>query len=270
MRSPSSSPSSVATPDEVRFGFGRNWSNFVSLVDDQRLGEAKRSLQHMLELTSLSGKRFLDIGCGSGLFSLAARQLGAEVHSFDFDSLSVRTAQQLKNRYLAEDSSWRIEQGSALDQAYLQSLGSFDIVYAWGVLHHTGSMWAALENALIPLAGGGSLFLSIYNDQGWLSGYWKEVKRLYNRNAILRGFIVVSHLPYLFVRVAVRLVRGRGNLRGMSLWYDLIDWLGGYPFEVARPDQIVEFFSQRGVKLVRLKSCGRRHGCNEYIFTRSD
>src|ERR1044072_5239228 len=100
----------------------------------------------MLEVDNLLGKKFLDVGSGSGLFSLAARRLGAQVHSFDYDPQSVACTGELRRRYFPDDLHWVVQQGSVLDQGYLASLGSFDVVYAWGVLHHTGAMWRALDN----------------------------------------------------------------------------------------------------------------------------
>ena len=72
-----------------RFEFGKNWSQFLSHLNDSRIAEAEQSLRNMLEVDDLCGKRFLDIGSGSGLFSLAARRLGASVYSFDYDPRSV-------------------------------------------------------------------------------------------------------------------------------------------------------------------------------------
>src|SRR6185295_10447431 len=109
------------------------------------------SLLTMLKERSLEGRRFLDIGSGSGLFSLAARRLGASVHSFDLDPESVRCALELRRRFCPADADWRIEQASALDRRYLAALGEFDVVYSWGVLHHTGQMRDALENAALPV-----------------------------------------------------------------------------------------------------------------------
>ena len=131
----------VSGPD--RFAFGRNWAKFLSVVNDERILEAEKSLRAMLEQPSLSGVRFLDMGSGSGLFSLAARRLGAHVRSFDYDPESVACTAELKRRYFPDDSGWTVERGSALDAAYVRSLGVFDVVYSWGVLHHTGRMWDA-------------------------------------------------------------------------------------------------------------------------------
>src|SRR5947209_8273569 len=163
-----------------RFEFGKNWSQFLTVLDEKRITVAEQSLKEMLGIDHLQGKSFLDIGSGSGLFSLAARRLGASVHSFDFDPQAVACTSELKKRYFSGDVSWAIEEASILDLDYLSSLGTFDIVYSWGVLHHTGAMWRALENARSKVAPGGYLFIALYNDQGGVSQRWKMVKRTYN------------------------------------------------------------------------------------------
>src|SRR5919112_3443292 len=116
-----------------RFEFGENWSRFLAVLDDARIRKAEKSLQQMLGVESLEGKSFLDIGSGSGLFSLAARRLGARVHSFDYDPQSVACTRELRRRFFADDEDWKVEEGSALDEAYVRSLGQFDTVYSWGV-----------------------------------------------------------------------------------------------------------------------------------------
>jgi 2-polyprenyl-6-hydroxyphenyl methylase/3-demethylubiquinone-9 3-methyltransferase len=259
-----------------RFEFGANWAWFLDALTDQRILQAEQSLGEMLGVKSLAGASFLDIGSGSGLFSLAARRMGARVHSFDYDPKSVGCTQELRRRYFSDDGGWVVERGSALDEAYVRSLGTFDVVYSWGVLHHTGSMWEALGNAALPTKVGGQLFIAIYNDQGTASRRWTKVKKLYNElPGPLRFLAVWPSFWVLNWRSMVKdLLRGRpfqtirdyGKERGMSFSRDLIDWVGGYPFEVATPEQIFDFYRARGFSLTRIKTAGGSLGCNEFVF----
>ena len=253
----------------ARFMFGENWSAYIKYIDDDRIESARASLIARLGLESLKGMKFLDVGSGSGLFSLAAYSLGAEVYSFDFDPLSVKCTQELKEKYFPEADNWTIEEGSVLDENYMASLGQFDVVYSWGVLHHTGDMWKALTN--LEVLGAKFVFIAIYNDQGWISKYWTCVKGLYNKNLLLKSLVVISHTPYLFgLRWLKAKFQNKVEPRGMSLWIDMFDWLGGFPFEVAAPEDIIHFFFKKNLVCMNLYSCKGRLGCNEFVFvTRS-
>ncbi|HEX8263164.1 MAG TPA: class I SAM-dependent methyltransferase [Allosphingosinicella sp.] len=261
-----------------RFAFGQNWARFLRNLDEGRIERAEKSLQDMLGAETLEGKRFVDIGSGSGLFSLVARRLGAEVHSFDFDSQSVACTTALRDRYFPDDPKWRVEQGSVLDRAYLATLGRFDIVYSWGVLHHTGAMWEALGNVAPLVAEGGTLFIAIYNDQGRSSRLWTKVKRAYVRApGPLKWGVLLPAMVRLWGPSTLRdLGRGKpfrtwrdyrnAGVRGMDPWRDVVDWVGGYPFEVAKPEEILDFYRERGFELRRMTTCAGGHGCNEFVF----
>lgn len=264
-----------------RFEFGKNWSAFLEVLDEPRILKAEESLREMLETESLVGKTFLDIGSGSGLFSLAARRLGARVYSFDYDSNSFACTEELKRRYFPDDENWRVEQGSALDEKYVASLGKFDIVYSWGVLHHTGEMWRALENAVLPVADGGKLFVAIYNDTGSQATRWHWIKKTYCKlpKPLKIPFAAATILPYeakcFFTFAAkgkpheyVRHWINYRNGRGMNHWRDIIDWVGGFPYEFASADEIFEFYKARGFFLMKLKTKGVGLGCNEFVFER--
>lgn len=258
-----------------RFRFGENWRRFLSTLDEERIQQAEKSLLDMLAVESLAGLKFLDIGCGSGLFSLAARRLGATVYSLDYDPESVACAEELKRRFFQGDKQWTIESGSALDGEYISSLGKYDIVYSWGVLHHTGDMWLALENAAIPVKRNGKLFISIYNDQGVISDIWLKVKKAYNKGGFSRGLVMALYIPYFAaIAVAGGLIRNGNPLsrfseyrkeRGMSLYHDWIDWLGGLPFEVATVEELFKFYKAKGFRLDALKTTNRL-GTNELVF----
>lgn len=270
--------SASADDDPNRFAFGKNWAAFLQRVDGQRIGRAVESLQEMLEVSDLAGRKFLDMGSGSGLFSLAAQRLGASVLSFDLDVDSVGCTTEMRARFGSE-RDWEIETGSALDSEWLQGLGRFDVVYSWGVLHHTGRMWEALGNAANRVAENGTLWIAIYNDQGRSSRRWTLVKRWYNRlPSRLRFLILWPAFLRLWGPTMVRdLLLGRPGKtwreyrqtsRGMSPWRDVVDWVGGYPFEVAKPEEIFKFFRDVGFELTQLRTCGGGLGCNEFVFRR--
>jgi 2-polyprenyl-3-methyl-5-hydroxy-6-metoxy-1,4-benzoquinol methylase len=283
MMEPTLSPKREGGADEeLRFGFGANWRRFLDHLDEERIADAGRAIAYMLGLESLAGRSFLDAGSGSGLSSLAAMRLGSgRVHSFDYDADSVACTAELKRRYFADADSWTVESGDATDAAYVESLGPFDVVYSWGVLHHTGDMWNAIGNAVGAVRpDGGLLFIALYNDQGRGSRIWLRIKRLYNRlprslrpafAAFVGAWLEVSNaLNSLSVRHPTAYFSSlrAGQGRGMRRWHDLVDWVGGYPFEVAKPDRVLDFCRERGLTLIRMRTVGGGFGCNEFVFRR--
>jgi 2-polyprenyl-3-methyl-5-hydroxy-6-metoxy-1,4-benzoquinol methylase len=262
----------------TRFEFGNNWQRFLQHLDEERVLEAEASLVHMLSIEDFKQKSFLDVGSGSGLFSLAARRLGAKVFSFDYDPQSVACAIHLRNTFSPGDPDWRIEPGSALDQTFLRALGTFDVVYAWGALHHTGAMWQALENMIPLVKPGGKIFVAIYNDQGKKSDIWRFVKRTYNRAPKSLRFLILwpvgASIAGGMTLIDIcrlrkpRIISTTSSPRGMSLWTDIVDWVGGYPFEVASSNQIIDFYRCRGFSLDKQTSCNTKLGCNQFVFTK--
>jgi 2-polyprenyl-6-hydroxyphenyl methylase/3-demethylubiquinone-9 3-methyltransferase len=255
----------------TRFAFGKNWENFLSVVNEDRIAEATARLSEVLG--DLRGKSFLDVGSGSGIHSLAAVRLGASrVHSFDYDPQSVACTREMMKRF-APSANWTVEQGSILDEDYVRSLGQFDIVYSWGVLHHTGNMWKALELVAIPSVE--KLMVAIYHDQGWKSRFWQSYKRAYNRRSRpVQWLMEVLVLGWAWGKPFVRrprqtMARWKNYIRdrGMSPWYDIVDWAGGYPFEVAAPEKLVSFFVQRGFTLEHSEIRGGGN-CNDLVFRR--
>jgi 2-polyprenyl-6-hydroxyphenyl methylase/3-demethylubiquinone-9 3-methyltransferase len=259
-----------------RFSFGRNWKHYAATIDEERI---RCSVESMAQsLGDIRGRTFLDVGCGSGIHAVSALRLGASrVHAFDYDQDSVECARDVVAQYAPEAKErTTIERGDALSEPYMRSLGPFDVVYSWGVLHHTGDMWRALQLATLPLARDGCLLLALYNDQGVWSNGWRAMKWLYVRAPILRPLIIVGvfgprELAKCAVRTPPRYIRewrAYSRLRGMNRWHDIVDWAGGYPFQVASPAAIREFFGRLGLDTLVTVDCGRGNGCNEFRIAR--
>jgi 2-polyprenyl-3-methyl-5-hydroxy-6-metoxy-1,4-benzoquinol methylase len=262
-----------------RFGFGANWRRYSRSIDEPRIAEAEASLREMLEVDDLEGLSFLDAGCGSGLFSLAARNLGARVCSFDFDRDSVATTKALRERFRPYDEAWSVQEGSLLDRDFLASLGKFDVVYCWGVLHHTGQMWSALDNVIARVGPLGRLFISIYNWQPVWTHVHTLMKRTYVQSgAVGRTGILGAFSAWQLARCfAADALRGRNPIarylgtagRGMSVWHDWVDWVGGYPYEVAKPEEVFDAVAQHGFLLTSLRTCAGHAACNQFVFRRA-
>jgi 2-polyprenyl-3-methyl-5-hydroxy-6-metoxy-1,4-benzoquinol methylase len=264
-----------------RFAFGRNWRRYVeSFLDDEKIARAQAQTSAFLGSGNLNGKRFLDVGCGSGLFSFVAHRLGAaEIISFDVDPDSVVATSRVFER-AGSPRNWQIMQGSILDREFLARLPRADVVYVWGVLHHTGAMWDALRNTAELIEPGGLLYLAIYNKQeyetarNWRGSYhWLRIKKVYHKGgAVVRFVLETWYKGKDIVRMLIRLknplaeIRRYSSWRGMSWSVDTSDWLGGLPYEFAGVDEVFNFCHRElGLELRNLRSTISL-GCNQFLF----
>jgi 2-polyprenyl-6-hydroxyphenyl methylase/3-demethylubiquinone-9 3-methyltransferase len=236
---------------DSHFRFGQNWASYSRLLDESRIAQATRDLQSFLGVADLAGRRFLDIGCGSGVHSLAAIRLGAaHVTAIDLDHDSVATTQAVLDAH-ASTGRYTVQRVSVFD-ADPADLGLFDVVYSWGVLHHTGSMHEAIERAARLVNDEGVLALALYR-KTVICGFWKIEKRVYSRlpewlqRCVIKAYTAKSRLGCLLKgRDFSRYVKEYAAERGMDYEHDVHDWLGGYPYESITPRAFGEFVERLG------------------------
>lgn len=259
----------------MRFGFGKNWKSYSKVLTPERIAIARGDIARSLGIGDFSGLRVLDIGSGSGLSSLAFLQMGADVTAFDYDGDSVECTESILKSEAPSGSEWRVMQGSVLDREFMASLGKFDVVYSWGVLHHTGAIWNAMDLAADAVADNGVLLIALYNDQGMVSALWKCVKWIYCSSRAGRILVKAYFYPLFF---AYSLLHDLKNMcspgthmrtysrnRGMSILHDWDDWLGGYPFDVASHAEVASWAGLKKLSL-RVTRNTRGLGCNEFVL----
>lgn len=268
-----------ADAQNVRFGFGRNWRRFVERnFNAERLESARKRLTAFVGRPSFEGLTFLDLGCGSGLHSYAAHTLGASrVHGFDFDPDSVEATKALQ-RHAGNPTTWSVERGDVLDDAYIAKLGQWSFVYSWGVLHHTGDMWRAIRNAQRLVAKDGYFYLALYSadaDFQPSKEFWLKTKQEYNQAGPLKKRYMVywyvwrfgmqrelKRLPQVLKQIVTYRVK-----RGMNYFADVRDWLGGWPMEYAADQDVVDLLE--GEFDFRLVNVTTGEACSEFLFERS-
>jgi 2-polyprenyl-6-hydroxyphenyl methylase/3-demethylubiquinone-9 3-methyltransferase len=270
----------AAVRDPVRSAFGDNWRRFAETLDRERIRKAEAFLQALLGRPRLDGLTLLEIGSGNCLYSLAARGLGATVHSFDQDPASIDCGIELRRRYFPGDPRWTMERGSILDARYVADLDRFDVVYAWGVLHRTGAMSDAIRNAAMLVKPGGRLVFAIHGET-LLCRPWQRIRRWYaaaDPQAQRRAreiYISLLRLAFSATRGDFQsYVAGYRSERGLDFEHDLHAWMGGSPYEAMRPNAVAKRMKNFGFESVRSHTHGYGIGflapaCDEYVFQRT-
>ncbi|MEO8358563.1 MAG: class I SAM-dependent methyltransferase [Vicinamibacteria bacterium] len=267
-----------ADKNDLRFGFGRNWEDFIRRnFSEERVDISKRHLLGFLQLSDLKGHSFLDIGCGSGIHSLAAFRSGADsVTGFDYDQNSVN-ASRVCHEYAGKPINWSISQGSVLDASFMENkVPKASLVYSWGVLHHTGDVWTAIRNAAGRVAPGGLFYIALYSSDADVQPspeFWLDVKQRYNqagwfgRQKLLLWYIWRFMIAgdYKNVPVVMKRFREHKHNRGMSLLVDIRDWLGGWPMEYVRDAEVEKVCVEAGLTPVRVQT---GEACHEYLYKR--
>lgn len=263
--------------EEERFEFGKNWLDFIQKNFGQdKVDTSKSHILGFMRKNDLNGLSFLDIGCGSGLHSIAALQAGASiVRGFDYDPNSVVATRYIQQQ-VGNPQNWAVEQGSVLDDDYMLNLPKFDVVYSWGVLHHTGDVWHAVRNAALPVKPGGFFYIALYSADVQIDPapqFWLDVKKKY----VSSGWLTRRYLDLWYVwrfmlnRNLLRLpefikrMRHHKKNRGMNIFTDIRDWLGGWPMEFVHDAEAIVFCEKLGFRLENIKT---GEACTEFLFIR--
>ena len=271
---------------EGKFSFGINWTDFAKNKVDENIvsTHVNDALGHLLRMPGflsakpLEGKRVIDIGCGSGLSSLSFYENGCrDITSFDVNEDSIKATNIIKERFCNDESNlkWSIKEGSILDENLVSDLRSqekYDLVYSWGVLHHTGDMRKAIDNTLSLCQSGSILWMALYIKVDQPDGeeiYQNDLKLKIKFNEAseeTKKEMIVSRLKKVFGNNPATWTRPYDN-RGMTPINDVTDWLGGYPYEVARAKDIKRLLEANGFSEIEVLNENRASGTNViYIY----
>lgn len=263
------------------FAFGKNWADYAEKIGETEIKEAVDGLSRMIGEERLNGKRFLDIGCGSGVHSLAALLLGAaEVVALDIDPDSVSTTRAVLDRHFPS-GNFKVEQRSVFDLEPTE-IGRFEVVYSWGVLHHTGDLYHAVRSAASLVDDSGIFVFSLYR-KTWMCWLWKVEKRWYAHTSPklqsrARSVYLLAYRTGLLLtgRKFDNFVQNYHRNRGMDFYHDVHDWMGGWPYESISPEEVRALMRELDFSEVRSFISGGRllwrdsgifgSGCDEYVY----
>jgi len=256
-----------------QFDFGQNWKNFSkNKLDEQKIEQAQRDFIELVKGIELENKTFIDIGFGQGLGLLTSAKLGAKSVGVDINTKCKETLEFNKAHFSElKEVNIPVIVGSVLDKGVMQQIKdvheTYDVIHSWGVLHHTGKMWEAIDNSCQLVKSKGKFILAIYNKH-WSSKSWYYIKKLYNFSpGIIRHLMV--YFFYVVIFMAKFLVTFKNPLkkeRGMNFYYDVVDWVGGYPYEYASKEEVVTYMQTKGFDLIKYRAAEVPTGCNEFVF----
>lgn len=266
---------------DKKFSFWKNWAKFLEKLDEKKIEQAKNYLEKFIWWKDkIEWKTVIDFGSWSWLMSLCFYLLWAKkIVSVDIDNNSLDCTRFLKEKYANNTEKWEIKKWSVLDEQFIKRLWKFDIVYSWGVIHHTWNMWKWLELIEKLVNDNWLLYLTIYNKYNWFpsSDSWLKIKKIY----VNSPFLIKKVMYYWLIleNIFMRIIRGQNPVkyiknyyknsnRWMDFFRDIEDWLWWYPYEYATIEEIKNFYENIWYKLINLYDSSAWWWCNEFLFAK--
>jgi SAM-dependent methyltransferase len=258
------------------FNFGSNWKNYSKYaLSGKKIETAKLHFDKLFENIDLNEKSFLDIGFGQGLSLLIATEKNANTVGCDINPLCSEVLLFNMKMFNNNLNEIPVVIGSINDETTVENIlklndgNLFDIVHSWGVLHHTGNMWKAIEKSKNLVTKNGIFVIAIYNKH-FTAKFWHLIKKVYNSSGwFIKNLMLAGYLPLIFIRYLLYFQNPMKLPRGMNIYYDAIDWLGGYPYQYASIDEILDYMNQNGFTQVRIVKTSGFTGCNEFVFKKT-
>jgi 2-polyprenyl-6-hydroxyphenyl methylase/3-demethylubiquinone-9 3-methyltransferase len=264
--------------DRKHFAFGKNWDLYSRQINPQHVENSKKDLIGLIQFESLEGMTVLDIGSGSGIHSLSMMLLGCrDLVSLDYDSDSVSTTKRILSDKIFK-GDFQVIQADILKHIPELDGRTFDLVYSWGVLHHTGDMMKGIDRSIGYVKPGGLIALALYRKTLFCS-IWRIEKLVYSKspkflqNLIQKFYELVFALQtYLKTgKTFGSYKRGYLQKRGMEFSSDVHDWLGGYPYESIDPKYLIKYMEQLGFTMLNSHIAKKQigilgSGCDEFLF----
>jgi SAM-dependent methyltransferase len=264
--------------NKKHFAFGKNWELYSRQINSSHIESSKKDLIGLIQLESLQGMSVLDIGSGSGVHSLSMMLLGCkDLVALDYDPDSVSTT----NRVLSGKSfkgDFQVIQADILKHIPGIDGRTFDLVYSWGVLHHTGDMMKGIDRSISYVKPGALIALALYR-KTLLCTFWRIEKFLYSKSPKILQSLFQKTYEFVF-GLGIKIKTGQSlrayklsyfQKRGMDFSRDVHDWLGGYPYESIDPRYLIQYMEQRGFTLLNSHISKKQigilgSGCDEFLF----
>jgi ubiquinone/menaquinone biosynthesis C-methylase UbiE len=234
------------------------WTEYLPEYD-----ETEKHWKIFFTSEEVAGRSVLDAGCGTGIFSIIFANQGAgRVTGIDISEGSLGTARGLKEKF-GLDSAEFMKQ-DMLDLPFADA--SFDIVWAWGTVHHTTDPFQAIDQLIRVLKPGGALLLAVYT-RTRLTFIHEIIRKTLVRTP-RRSWTCLSKVMALFLAPVVLFFKKREKSRkGEKLEELILDWYFVPIRHYYRPEEIRKYLEDKGFAIEKfLPASGRFDSTSNFIF----